>query len=103
MNLGMPHPDGRGKPGHAPVHLPAGQWRGRTFQKTGDSPGISVVHLCGWLGRVGQLKAGPAHRLASPENTKGHAPSAATPRGRALHCAEEEAEAKAPTRRRPVA
>ncbi|ARF83053.1 hypothetical protein B6264_24880 [Kitasatospora aureofaciens] len=44
-NLGVPYPDGRGEPDQAPVHLPAGRWRVRAFQKTGDSPWISVVQL----------------------------------------------------------
>ncbi|MFI9163057.1 Imm21 family immunity protein [Kitasatospora aureofaciens] len=44
-NLGVPYPDGRGEPDQAPVHLPAGRWRVRAFQKTGDSPWTSVVQL----------------------------------------------------------
>jgi hypothetical protein len=44
-NLGLPYPDGSGEPDQAPVHLPAGRWRVRAFQKTGDSPWISVVQL----------------------------------------------------------
>ncbi|MFJ5927589.1 Imm21 family immunity protein [Kitasatospora sp. NPDC092948] len=44
-NLGVLYPDGRGEPDQAPVHLPAGRWRVRAFQKTGDSPWINVVQL----------------------------------------------------------
>ncbi|MFD4904203.1 Imm21 family immunity protein [Kitasatospora purpeofusca] len=44
-DLGVLYPDGRGEPDQAPVHLPAGRWRVRAFQKTGDSPWISVVQL----------------------------------------------------------
>ncbi|MFF4345699.1 Imm21 family immunity protein [Kitasatospora sp. NPDC001540] len=44
-DLGSPYPDGRGEPDQAPVHLPAGRWRVRAFQKTGDFPWTSVVQL----------------------------------------------------------
>ncbi|WP_045697992.1 Imm21 family immunity protein [Streptomyces rubellomurinus] len=44
-HLGVPYPDGSGEPDQAPVDLPAGRWRVRAFQKTGDSPWISAVQL----------------------------------------------------------
>ncbi|MER5728929.1 Imm21 family immunity protein [Streptomyces sp. NPDC002138] len=44
-DLGVPYPDGRGKPAEAPVPVPAGRWEVRAFHKTGDFPGVGIVQL----------------------------------------------------------
>jgi hypothetical protein len=44
-DLGVPYPDGRGRPDEAPVPVPAGRWEVRACHKTGEFPWVGVVQL----------------------------------------------------------
>lgn len=45
-DLGVPYPDGRGRPDQAPVSVPAGRWRVRAFHRWAEeSAWVGVVQL----------------------------------------------------------
>ncbi|MEV7260950.1 Imm21 family immunity protein [Streptomyces sp. NPDC093937] len=56
-DLGAEHPDG-GRPGQAPVEIPAGRWRVRAAHRTEEFPWVGVVRLVPEGGPVGSATAG---------------------------------------------
>ncbi|MDX3258393.1 Imm21 family immunity protein [Streptomyces sp. MI02-2A] len=44
-DLGVPYPDGKGRPDEAPVPVAAGRWRVRVFYKTDGCCSVGVVQL----------------------------------------------------------